>query len=64
MSAAEVIEQIKCLPPDEKRAVKDFVQEMDTAEECGPKYVADKDLDETVEQVFRDYEDLFRKLAQ
>lgn len=66
MSALEVIEQIKALPPEEKAAVLDFIHKLETA--SGPsselRYVDRAALETTAEKIFDRYDDLFRKLAQ
>ena len=65
MSAAEIIEQIKRLPPEEKRAVKDFVNaEGGATSGSRVEYVERKALEQTAQQIFKEHEDLFRKLAQ
>lgn len=64
VSAAEIIEQIKALPPNEKAAVVDFVHQMESGKPEGVQYVDPKDLGSTAEKVFDRYDDLFRKLAQ
>ncbi len=64
MSALEIIEQIKALPPAELRGVKEFVREMDapsTGVEAGQKR---PDIDALAAEIFDEYEELFRKLAQ
>jgi hypothetical protein len=63
MSAVEVIDQIKHLPPDEQQVVKDFVQAMGE-NKASPKYASDAEFDKVMDGVFRDYENLFRSLAQ
>lgn len=70
MSAAEIIEQIKQLPAEEKRAVYRFVNaDSSAAPQCTegeaqalpmPRNLLEKVSDE----IFDDYQNLFRKLAQ
>lgn len=65
MSAAEIIEQIKRLPPEEKQVVREFIH----SEERGAigedvQYIARKDLERTAKEILKDHEQLFRKLAQ
>lgn len=63
MSASEVIEQIKALPPKEKRVVVDFLHQLEAAE----SKLADAsrtELEKVADQVFDRYDPLFRKLAQ
>jgi hypothetical protein len=65
MRAAEIIEQIKRLPLEEKRAVKDFVNtEGEATSGSEVEYVDRKALEQTAQQIFKEHEDLFRKLAQ
>ena len=62
MSAAEIIEQIKRLPPEEKRAVKDFVN---GPVEAGPSEESNKtSFNAAADEVFTKYDNLLRKLAQ
>jgi hypothetical protein len=58
MSASEVIEEIKQLPPEERRKVAAYVREMETTGKVsdGFKGMAD--------EVFKTNDELFRKLAQ
>ena len=65
MSAAEVIEQIKALPPAEKARVLDFVRtlpQFDTS--TGIKFASDEQAKESGDRVVKQYEEVFRKLAQ
>jgi hypothetical protein len=66
MSALEVIEQFKALPPQEKAVVMDFIHKMGTppASEVPVHYADSKSVAETAEKIFDRYDDLFRKLAQ
>ena len=61
MSAAEVIEQIKALPPEEKAQVLDFVL---TIERKRPEKLDSQTRDAAVERIFNRYDELFKKLAQ
>ena len=61
MSALEIIEQIKILPPEEKAKVVDYVHKMEsTQSEPNPQ----SKLAATADKIFDRYDDLFRKLAQ
>ncbi len=66
MSAQEVIEQIKVLPPDDRRKVIDFVNDTEArtaatdAEPVKPK----RDMKAMIKKVFDEHDELFRKLAQ
>ena len=60
MSAIEVIEQIKKLPPDEWRKIRSF---LDTAVP-GSESVITEEFRTVAGKVFSQNEELFRKLAQ
>ncbi len=60
MSAAEVIEQIKKLPPEERRKVCSFV----VTEFADNRTVPDDEFKAIAAKVFDRNEELFRKLAQ
>jgi hypothetical protein len=62
MSAAEIIEQIKRLPPEEKRAVKDFLNEPLEAEPS--EHLNGTSFEAAAEEVFTKYDNLLRKLAE
>ena len=66
MSALEIIEQIKSLPPEEKAQVVSFIHEIeaDPTESSKRSSVDRVMLEATAEKVFDRYDDLFRKLAQ
>jgi hypothetical protein len=75
MSALEVIEQIKALPPAERRKVADFVREAEkepaSAEStrveetsAGIRYASPEAFEKSMERVFGEHEELFRRLAQ
>jgi hypothetical protein len=68
MSALEVNEQIKALPPEEKAAVLDFIHKMEAVSGQAPtpelRSVDRTTLETTSEKIFDRYDDLFRKLAQ
>ena len=66
MSAQEVIEQIKLLPPEEKARVADFMQTMEN-EEAQKKRVTcmdDVTFDAAKKSVFTKHAELLRKLAK
>jgi hypothetical protein len=57
MSATEVIEEIKQLPPEERRKVAAYIRESESASVSNEfKRIAD--------DVFKTNDELFRKLAQ
>jgi hypothetical protein len=66
MSALEIIEQFKALPPQEKAVVLDFIRKMGTppSPEVPVRYAEPTSVAETAEKIFDRYDDLFRKLAQ
>lgn len=59
MSAAEIIEQIKRLPPAERQAVKDFVNDAQNGGGAN-----DPEFRAAADEVFSKYDNLLRKLAQ
>jgi hypothetical protein len=61
MSAAEVIELIKKLPPKEKAEVYAFVRK---ADEQGIRTISDEKFGEVAPKVFSKHRDLLRRLAQ
>lgn len=66
MSAAEIIEQIKTLPPQEQEAVVDFVESLrpqilpNAANPSGEI----EPIESVAERIFDRYDPLFRKLAE
>jgi hypothetical protein len=65
MSAAEVIELIKQLPPDEKEQVHSYVLSgTDTVSPREPRYIPTAEVERTAAEIFEKHADLFRKLAQ
>ena len=67
MSAAEIIEQIKALPPEERQQVLSFVravEEEESSESPSVRYADDRTFDAAVERVFEQHADLFKKLAE
>jgi hypothetical protein len=63
MSAAEIIEQIKQLPPEERREVFSLVHEMEKEPVVAESEVS-PEFRRLADQVFNRNEELFRKLAQ
>lgn len=63
MSATEIIEQIKQLPPDQQQQVYAFVKSRAFDPEAG-KYIPREEFDRIADEVLRDYDNLFRKLAE
>ncbi|CAN5244891.1 hypothetical protein BH20VER2_BH20VER2_08650 [soil metagenome] len=65
MSVAELIEQIKALPPDELAAVREFVNgEGEGTEPQQIKYIDRERARQLSEKILSENEDLFRRLAQ
>jgi hypothetical protein len=65
MSAAEVIEQIKALPPAEKAQVLDFVRTLPRVDKpVGIEFASDEQAKEAGDRVVKQYEEVFRKLSQ
>ena len=64
MSAAEVIEQIKNLPPDEQAKVTAFVRERQIAAPSGVRYADDAAFQEAKDWAFKEHDELLRKLSQ
>ena len=65
MSAAEVIEMIEKLPPREKAEVFAYLKKSELAlTERTVRYLPKTEADCIAEQVFKDHNELFRKLAQ
>jgi hypothetical protein len=61
MSATDVIEQIKKLPPEERAKVAEFVRGEET---FGAKTNVDEEFKRIAGRVFTTNAELFRKLAQ
>jgi hypothetical protein len=66
MSVAELIEQIKALPPDELEAVRTFLLNGKPESHELPQviYASDSDAAHAVDRVFERHGDLLRKLAE
>jgi hypothetical protein len=58
MSATEVIEEIKHLPPDEQRKVLAYIHELEMASGVSEEFKR------IAGEVFKTNDELFRKLAQ
>jgi hypothetical protein len=57
MSATEVIEEIKQLPPEERRKVVAYIHQLETGE-------VSEEFKRIADEVFKTNDELFRKLAQ
>jgi hypothetical protein len=65
MSAAEIIEQIKALPPEEQLEVSRFLQtHMDTTQKLSAKGASAEPIESIAGRIFDRYDPLFRKLAE
>lgn len=64
MSAQEIIEQIKALPPRDKAAVVEFTRTLDASPNGGVRYVDESEAERLSKKIFDEHEELFRKLAQ
>lgn len=66
MSAAEVIEQIKQLPEQERAEVAEFVRDFTPAEGSAPavRFIGRAEAREASDKIFEDYDELFQRLAQ
>lgn len=66
MSAAEIIEQIKVLPPEEQRTVLAFVTRFATEETAAPgvRTVSPDVFTKAKAAVFAKHDDVLRRLAQ
>jgi hypothetical protein len=65
MSAIEVINEVRELPVKEQEQVLDFLQK--TLRKSGDgnvKYAVDADFEKAADKVFRENDELFRRLAQ
>ncbi len=62
MSAAELIEQIKALPPAEQEIIRRFLLNGASASE-GVSNASDEQFDRATNRVFEKHDDLLRKLA-
>lgn len=64
MSAVEVIEQIKALPPHEQERVVEFVEKTKAAAGANNSRETTAEFRAMVDQIFDRYDPLFRKLAE
>jgi hypothetical protein len=63
MSAAEIIEMIEKLPPEERAEVLAFIK-AGKLDQPSTKVVSDADFERAAKRVFADNKDLLRRLAQ
>ena len=64
MSAAEIIEQIKALPPEERREVSRFVHTQLDVQSLSAEVAASEPIESIATRIFDRYDPLFRKLAE
>ena len=66
MSAAEIIEQIKALPPEEQREVSRFVRNLPLEGTSAPafRYATDEQARAAGDAVVAEYPETFRRLAE
>ncbi len=65
MSAADIIELIKKLPPEEVTELREFMQRIEgPASEPKIKYASDEEFDRAAKTVLADNQELLRRLAQ
>ena len=70
MSAAEIIEQIKQLSEDDRHKVREFLlnghfeHATEKIAEEPVKYATDAEFEKASTEVFKKYDNLFRKLAE
>lgn len=62
MSAAEIIELIKKLSPEERAQVVAFFKTEPARREV--KYISDEGFEAAAKEVFEDHKELFRRLAE
>ena len=64
MTAQDVIEQIKALPPEERAKVVGFIHALEAAQPLGASHADEKTFAEAAEWTFREHAELMRKLSQ
>ncbi|MEP6821414.1 MAG: hypothetical protein ABI946_03605 [Chthoniobacterales bacterium] len=65
MSAAELIEKIKALPPGEQEIVRNFVLNgQDESSDSRSRYASDQEFQDAAGRVFEKHEEVLLKLAQ
>ena len=67
MSAIEVIREVQALPIEDQEQVLNFLQDKlhpQRLAESEVKYAVDADFKEIADKVFRENDNLFRRLAQ
>lgn len=64
MSALEVIEQIKALPPEEKAVVVDFIRKLEPPPARTITFMSDERAKAAGAEVVEQYKEVFQKLSQ
>ena len=64
MSATEVIELIKKLPPEQQAEVRIFVNRDEGAEGSPVRYIPTGEFEKIAPKIFEDNRELLRRLAQ
>jgi hypothetical protein len=64
MTAVQIIDQIRALPPEEQAKIREFVQRMEPADLPPIRYAEDKTVAEAAKWAFDEHADLMRKLSQ
>jgi hypothetical protein len=64
MSAAEVIEQIKSLPPAEQKEVAEFVRTYEGRAAGDPAVTREEKFQRAEDKVFNEHRELLHRLAQ
>jgi len=64
VSAQEIIEQIKALPPADKAVVADFVRQLDGSPTPKVSYIDQRTVEANADKIFDRYDGLFKKLAK
>jgi hypothetical protein len=68
MSAAEIIEQIKTLPPGEQEAVFDFLRQTDVShgepQNAEVRHLDGQTFEDAAARVFETHDELFKRLAK
>ena len=62
MTAREVIDQIKALPPEERARVIDFIEEVRAQEHV--RYADQKNFEDAAAWTLKEHAELMRKLSQ
>lgn len=64
MTAQDVIQQIKSLPPEERAKVVGFIQKLEATGPRGVEYASDEAFAEAAKWAFQEHAALMKKLSQ